>query len=111
MRRRCQARSSGHPVLQSGSRRKARSIFQGRSLRQLDLERRLLRYPCSYMIYSPVFDGLPVQIRDAIYARMWQVLSGNERGEKYARLTESDRIAVLQILRDTKKALPAYFRP
>jgi hypothetical protein len=32
---------------------------RGRSLRQLDLEKRLMRYPCSYMIYSPAFDGLP----------------------------------------------------
>src|SRR4029079_7062055 len=32
---------------------------RGRSLKQLDLETRLFRYPCSYMIYSPAFDGLP----------------------------------------------------
>ena len=30
---------------------------QGRSLRQLDLDRRLLKYPCSYMIYSAAFDA------------------------------------------------------
>src|SRR5258705_13425809 len=34
---------------------------RGRSLRQLDLERRLLRDPCSYMIYSAAFDALPSQ--------------------------------------------------
>jgi hypothetical protein len=84
---------------------------QRRSLRQLDLERRLLRYPCSYMIYAPVFDGLPSQAREAIYARMWQVLSGGEGAEKYARLSKSDRVAVVQILRDTKRGLPDYFRP
>ena len=32
---------------------------RGRSLRQLDLRTRLLRYPCSYMIYSQAFDSLP----------------------------------------------------
>jgi hypothetical protein len=32
---------------------------KGRSLRDLDLETRLLKHPCSYMIYSPAFDGLP----------------------------------------------------
>ncbi|HEX7796628.1 MAG TPA: hypothetical protein VF456_19835, partial [Vicinamibacterales bacterium] len=31
---------------------------RGRSLRQLDLERRMFRYPCSYMIYAPAFDAL-----------------------------------------------------
>jgi hypothetical protein len=83
---------------------------QGRSLRQLDLNRRLMRYPCSYLIYSPVFDALPAQPREAIYQRMWQILSGHERSERYARLSESDRVAIVQILRETKKGLPDYFR-
>jgi hypothetical protein len=84
---------------------------QGRSLRQLDLERRLMLYPCSYMIYSPAFDGLPAQARDAIYRRMWQILGGEEQAEKYARLSASDRLAIVQILRETKPGLPDYFRP
>jgi hypothetical protein len=84
---------------------------QGRSLRQLDLNRRLMRYPCSYLIYSAVFDALPAQPREAIYQRMWQILSGHERSDRYARLSESDRVAIVQILRDTKKGLPGYFRP
>jgi hypothetical protein len=84
---------------------------EGRSLRQLDLKRRLMRYPCSYMIYSPAFDGLPDEARDAIYARLWLVLSGRERAAKYARLSLADRQAVVEILRETKKGLPAYFQP
>jgi hypothetical protein len=83
---------------------------QGRSLRQFDLERRLMRYPCSYMIYSPAFDGLPNPIREAVYKRLWEILSGAEHGEKYARLSEADRTAVVEILRETKKGLPDYFR-
>jgi hypothetical protein len=82
---------------------------QGRSLRQLDLERRLMRYPCSYMIYSAVFDELPAPPREAIYRRMWQVLSGTERAEKYRQLSDSDRVAIVQIIRDTKRGLPDYF--
>ena len=83
---------------------------QGRSLRLLDLERRLLRYPCSYMIYTAAFDGLPVEARDSIYRRMWRVLSGEERDGRYARLSIADRRAVVEILRDTKRDLPGYFR-
>jgi hypothetical protein len=82
---------------------------RGRSLREFDLEHRLMRYPCSYMIYSPAFDGLPAEVKGAVYRRMWQVLSGQERGAKYARLTPADRRAVVEILRDTKKGLPDYF--
>jgi hypothetical protein len=83
---------------------------QGRSLRQFALNRRLMRYPCSYLIYSSLFDALPDQPRDAIYQRMWQILSGHERSERYARLSASDRVAIVQILRETKKGLPDYFR-
>jgi hypothetical protein len=64
-------------------------------LRQFDLEHRLMRYPCSYMIYTEAFDALPVDTKDAIYRRMWQVLQGKENGR-----------AVIEILSATKKDLP-----
>jgi hypothetical protein len=86
------------------------SDSHGRSLRQFDLRTRLLRYPCSYMIYSQAFDSLPEQARSAIYQRMWQVLSGEEKSERYARLSLADRRAIVEILRETKPDLPAYFK-
>jgi hypothetical protein len=82
---------------------------QGRSLRQLDLNKRLLRYPCSYMIYSSAFNGLPGPARDAVYARLWTILSG-DTDPKYSRLSSSDRAAILGILKETKPDLPSYFR-
>ena len=83
---------------------------KGRSLRQLDLDRRLMKYPCSYMIYTPAFDALPPDARNAVYQRMWQVLSGRDTSKKYSTLSRADRQAIVEILRDTKKDLPAYFR-
>ena len=83
---------------------------RGRSLRELDLEHRLMRYPCSYMIYTPAFDALPAPALDAIYRRMWAILSGDEQGRPYDRLSEADRRAVVEILIDTKPGLPEYFR-
>ena len=82
---------------------------QGRSLRQLDLERRLLRYPCSYMIYTPAFDALPAAAKEAVYTRMWKILSGQEKDAAYARIPLADRQAIVEILRDTKAGLPDYF--
>src|SRR5207249_3112757 len=81
---------------------------RGRSLRQLDLERRLLRYPCSYMIYAEAFDALPVAAKDAAYKRLWQVLSGQGVDKRYARLSLADRQSIVEILRETKKNLPDY---
>ena len=84
---------------------------KGRSLHELDLNRRLMKYPCSYLIYSPAFDALPPRAKDPIYRRMWQVLSGEEQGERYrSALSLADRQAIVEILRDTKKDLPAYFQ-
>jgi hypothetical protein len=83
---------------------------QGRSLRQFDLQQRLMEYPCSYMIYPGAFDALPEDLKDATYARIWRILSGEERGKRYASLTLENRRAVVQILRETKKRLPDYFQ-
>jgi hypothetical protein len=83
---------------------------EGRSLRQFDLEKRLMRYPCSYMIYSPAFDALPDDLKQAIYDRMWIILSGRDRSAKYAKFSLADRQTVVEILRGTKKDLPDYFQ-
>jgi hypothetical protein len=74
---------------------------RGRSLRQFDLEHRLMRYPCSYMIYTAAFDAIPSTTKAAIYRRMWTVLCD--------KFPPADRKAVIEILRDTKPDLPAYF--
>jgi hypothetical protein len=83
---------------------------QGRSLRQLDLTKRLLRYPLSYMIYSRAFDELPAATKDAVYARLWAVLSGQDKAKKYSVLARADRAAIVSILLETKQGLPAYYR-
>jgi hypothetical protein len=91
--------------------RKGPRDSQGRSLRDLDLEHRLLRYPCSFMIYSPIFDALPAIAKEIVYAEMWDILSGKENDQRLARLSLADRTAIIDILRDTKKGLPEYFLP
>ena len=82
---------------------------RGRSLRDLDLNTRLLRYPCSFLIYSQPFDGLPDNAKTAVYARLWEVLSGKERDQRYALLTPADRRAIREILTETKPDIAAYF--
>jgi len=82
---------------------------KGRSLRDLDLKQRLFTHPCSYMIYSDAFEQLPPAAKHAIYARLWDVLSGAVRAPKYARLSAVDRDRIIEILRETKTDLPASF--
>jgi hypothetical protein len=83
---------------------------QGRSLRDFDLQTRLFKYPCSYLIYSEAFDQLPDQIRAHIYLRLWEILTGKNTKPEYERLTPETRRAILAILRDTKPGLPDYWK-
>ena len=84
---------------------------KGRSLYELDLNRRLVKYRCSYLIYSPAFDALPPLAKAPIYSRMWEVLSGQEQDPRYrSSLSLADRRSIVEILRDTKKDLPPYFQ-
>ena len=81
---------------------------RGRSLRDLDLETRLFRHPLSYMIYSDLFDGLPDPVRAAVYTRLFEVLT-DDAPDRFERLSAEDRQAILEILRETKVALPEYW--
>jgi hypothetical protein len=84
---------------------------RGRSLAQLDLEHRLLRFPCSYMIYTDAFAALPRQARDAVYRRLWSTLSPTTDDRAYSHLSVADRRDILDILRETLRDLPADLSP
>jgi hypothetical protein len=74
---------------------------KGRSLRDLDLQRRLFRYPCSYLVDSPAVAALPEPAREFVYRRLWEILSGRDNGKAYAHLSGADRQAIMEILRET----------
>jgi hypothetical protein len=74
---------------------------QGRSLRQFDLQTRMFRYPCSYLIYSGAFRKLPVQAKNAIITQVTTILSSPDPVPGFEHLAATDKAAVLEILRDT----------
>jgi len=83
---------------------------KGRSLRDFDLTTRLFAHPCSYLIYSDAFDSMPDEVRDYVLRRLFDVLTGTDTDKAFAHLTESDRRAILEILRETKPSLPDYWK-
>ncbi len=82
---------------------------KGRSLRDFDLQHRLFKYPCSYLIYSDSFNEMPAVAREYVYHRLFQVLTGRDDAREFANLSDDDRDAIMQILRATKHDLPVYW--
>jgi hypothetical protein len=80
----------------------------GRSLRQLDLETRLFRYPLSYLIYSDGFNALPGRVRGAVHERLKAILAATPADDQFSTLTTSDRAAIAAVLAGT---LPDVFAP
>jgi hypothetical protein len=74
----------------------------GRSLRQLDLDTRVFRYPLSYLIYSEGFDALPLFVREHVYAKLAQILRQPDPGAPYSSRSAADRQAAFDILAATK---------
>jgi hypothetical protein len=82
---------------------------QGRSLRDFDLQKRLFRYPLSYLIYSAAFDAMPGIVRERVYQRLYDILTGQDKSQKFAAISPAGRQAVLEIVRATKPKLPEYW--
>lgn len=82
----------------------------GRSLRTFDLQTRLFRHPCSFLIYSDSFDALPAELQERFWRRMDAVLSAPEQDGKFRHLSAADRAAVRGILAATKAGAPPAWR-
>ena len=83
---------------------------KGRSLRDFDLTTRLFKYRCSYLIHSPAFDGLPGEAKAYTLRRLHDVLKGQAYSRDFDHLTADDCRAIYEILVETKKDLPDYWR-
>lgn len=97
---------------------------RGRSLRDFDLERRMFRHPCSYLVYTPAFRELPPEMKAYVWKRLDAVLSAapapapaepptdvagkaaEAERKKFAHLSAADRRAIKEILADTHPDAP-----
>jgi len=83
---------------------------QGRSLRQFDLQTRLFKYPCSYLIYSEAFENLPAGIKETLYQRLWDILTEKDSSPDFQSIPSETKRAVREIIVETKSGLPSYWR-
>jgi hypothetical protein len=82
---------------------------RGRSLRDLDLTKRIFKYPLSYMIYSEAFDSLPVEAKDRVLRRLYEILRKGDDKPAFKHLSPADRRAIFEIVTATKKGLPEWW--
>lgn len=75
----------------------------GRSLRDLDLQTRLFRHPCSYLVGSASFAALPTEVRERFWRTIHAVVAGDD-DRRFAHLTPADREAIGGILAATNPA-------
>jgi len=83
---------------------------RGRSLAELDLSTKLMRYPLSYMVYTEAFDGLAAEVKATVYRRLLARLAGADAGPRFAHLRTPEARAAIEILRATKTDLPSDLR-
>ena len=82
----------------------------GRSLRDFDLQKRLFKYPCSFLIHTDSFAALPAPAKEYIYQRLWDILTEKDMSKDFAHLSSADRKAIREILVATVKDLPDYWK-
>jgi len=81
--------------------RGARKTATGTSLREFDLRTRLFKHRCSYMIYTPSFQGLPPVLKTAVLQRMHRALDATHPDPAYAYLLPGEKTAIANILKAT----------
>ena len=74
---------------------------QGRTLRELQVSGRLMRYPLSYMIYSPMYRALQDGPRQLVERRISAVLAGEVTDPRFSHFTPEVRAAVSAIRAET----------
>ena len=81
---------------------RGRRDSRGRSLRDLDLDTRLMRYPLSFLIHSEAFYALPDLMKRTVFGQLHAVLEGDTTSDAFSHLSREDRRAIRQILEDTQ---------
>ncbi len=63
------------------------------------------------MIYTEAFDALPAATKaTCLRTDVGASCRARQRNREYSRLSAADRRAIVEILRETKKDLPPYFK-
>ncbi len=89
--------------------KRARRDAQGRSLRDFDLENRLFKYRCSYLIGADAFQGLEPVVHQEISLRLKEILEAEIPEVPFNAIPRSERSAILGILQETGNSITRFW--
>jgi hypothetical protein len=85
----------------------AKTAPNGPSLRDLDLQGRLFKYRCSYLIQTAGFTQLQPVLRRWVLQGLWHVLTDSTPEGRYAYLEPQERSTIRAILKASVPGLPS----
>lgn len=80
---------------------RTRRPVDGVALKDFDLQRRLFRHRCSYMVYSAAFRGLPPSVKQPLFQRLRRALDAANPDLEFAYLPEAEKRSISRILEAT----------
>ncbi len=96
----------GGEAFQDAFAKKAIKSKKGKSLRDFRLYERMMKYRCSYLIYSEAFQQLPTEIRTRILDQLHGILTEPDKWAQFSHLSSSERKNILEIVSETVPDLP-----
>jgi len=97
---------AGVPAFKADFLRTRRAGPNDAALKDFDLQTRLFRYRCSYMIYGAAFTGLPPEFKQRVYRQLAAALDMKLPAKEYAYLPAEEKQSIREILRATMSELP-----
>lgn len=83
-----------------------REASNGLSLKDLDLESRLFKHRCSYLIYSDVFQANSDLFKQQVYKILGEAIGTETPDPDFAYLSATEKKAIRSILKETLNDLP-----
>lgn len=75
----------------------------GKSFYDFDYGKRILALPCSWIIYSDSFEGLPVELKELVLQKLKSILQSSELPDKFIHLRKT-KDEIHKILTETHEA-------
>jgi hypothetical protein len=98
---------AGDPAFKADFLRDRRVAGGTASLKDFELQTRIFKYRCSYLIYGNLFQNLPAEIKTRVYRHLAKAIDENASDADFKYLPALEKRAIHSILKATLKDFPA----